>query len=202
MINILQIQGGDPTGTGTGGESAWGGTFNDELKPNLVHAGRGVLSMANSGPNTNKSQFFFTFRSARHLDGKHAVFGRLVGGIDTLDKMEKVETDKHDKPTEEICIESCTVFVNPYEEADEQLAKERADELERQKAEEAAARRKKLESKGDSGPRVFKQGIGKYINATALKRTASDAPTDADDLAKKKKKTASASYSLSDFSAW
>ncbi|KAK7494081.1 hypothetical protein BaRGS_00014739 [Batillaria attramentaria] len=202
-IRNFMIQGGDPTGTGRGGESAWGGTFNDELKPNLTHAGRGVLSMANSGPNTNKSQFFFTFRSARHLDGKHAVFGRLVGGLETLDKMEKVEVDKKDKPKEEIRIESCTVFVNPYEEADEQLAKERAEELERQKSEEAAAKRKKMESKADTGPRVFKQGIGKYINSAALKRTADEAQVDTPDEAKKKKKTTvSASYSLSDFSAW
>jgi hypothetical protein len=58
VIFVLQIQGGDPTGTGRGGESAWGEAFRDELKPNLTHAGRGVLSMANSGPNTNKSQLY------------------------------------------------------------------------------------------------------------------------------------------------
>ncbi|KAL8584776.1 hypothetical protein ACOMHN_035695 [Nucella lapillus] len=202
-IRNFMIQGGDPTATGKGGESAWGEAFKDELKPNLVHAGRGVLSMANSGPNTNKSQFFFTYRSARHLDGKHAVFGRLVGGLETLDAMEKVEVDKKDKPKEEMKIESCTIFVNPYEEADKQLAKEREEEIAQQKAEEEAAKRKKRESKADAGPRVYKQGIGKFINSAALKRKVEAAEEDSH-VASKKKKTAEgkSAYRLNDFSAW
>ncbi|XP_067911446.1 RING-type E3 ubiquitin-protein ligase PPIL2 isoform X2 [Heterodontus francisci] len=76
-IRNFMIQGGDPTGTGTGGESYWGKPFKDEFKHNLSHAGRGILSMANSGPNTNKSQFFITFRSCIYLDKKHTIFGRL-----------------------------------------------------------------------------------------------------------------------------
>ncbi|XP_068846435.1 RING-type E3 ubiquitin-protein ligase PPIL2 isoform X2 [Capricornis sumatraensis] len=75
-IRNFVIQGGDPTGTGTGGESCWGKPFRDEFRPNLSHTGRGVLSMANSGPNTNKSQFFITFRSCAYLDKKHTIFGR------------------------------------------------------------------------------------------------------------------------------
>ena len=89
------------TGTGTGGESCWGKPFKDECTNKLRHTGRGVLSMANSGPNTNGSQFFITFKSASHLDDKHTVFGRVVGGLDTLAKVEKVPTDKEDKPTTE-----------------------------------------------------------------------------------------------------
>uniref|UniRef100_A0AAY5F644 PPIase cyclophilin-type domain-containing protein n=1 Tax=Electrophorus electricus TaxID=8005 RepID=A0AAY5F644_ELEEL len=98
-IRNFMIQGGDPTGTGTGGESFWGKPFADEFKPNLSHTGRGVLSMANSGPNTNKSQFFITFRSCTYLDRKHTVFGRVVGGFGTLTAMENVESDpKTDRP--------------------------------------------------------------------------------------------------------
>ncbi|XP_073079717.1 RING-type E3 ubiquitin-protein ligase PPIL2 isoform X3 [Manis javanica] len=77
-IRNFVIQGGDPTGTGTGGESHWGKPFKDEFRPNLSHTGRGILSMANSGPNTNKSQFFITFRSCAYLDRKHTIFGRYV----------------------------------------------------------------------------------------------------------------------------
>ncbi|KAI8749034.1 RING-type E3 ubiquitin-protein ligase ppil2 [Biomphalaria glabrata] len=106
-IRNFMIQGGDPEGTGMGGQSIWNTPFKDEIKPNLTHTGRGILSMANSGPNTNKSQFFITFRSCRHLDGKHSVFGRVVGGLKTLDAMEAVETDKKDKPKVSEKIFSC-----------------------------------------------------------------------------------------------
>ncbi|XP_014676142.1 PREDICTED: peptidyl-prolyl cis-trans isomerase-like 2 [Priapulus caudatus] len=119
-IRNFMLQGGDPTATGKGGESIWGSTFRDEFKPNLTHSGRGVLSMANSGPNTNKSQFFITYRSCRHLDNKHSVFGRVVGGLDVLGSMEKVSVDDKDRPTKDLIIETTQVFVNPYDEADEQ----------------------------------------------------------------------------------
>uniref|UniRef100_A0A8C9ZE28 RING-type E3 ubiquitin transferase n=1 Tax=Sander lucioperca TaxID=283035 RepID=A0A8C9ZE28_SANLU len=103
----------------TRGESFWGKPFKDEFRPNLSHAGRGILSMANSGPNTNKSQFFITFRSCTYLDRKHTIFGRIVGGFEALTAMENVESDpKSDKPKSEIKLISATVFVDPYEEAD------------------------------------------------------------------------------------
>jgi len=73
LIRNFMLQGGDPTGTGNGGESCWGGKFADEISNKLRHEGRGVLSMANAGPNTNGSQFFITFKSAAHLDGKHTL---------------------------------------------------------------------------------------------------------------------------------
>merc|ERR1719471_2753492 len=98
------IQGGDPKGTGTGGDSHWGGPFKDEFLQFLSHTGRGMLSMANSGPDTNKSQFFITYRSCRHLDEKHSVFGRVVGGLETLTKMESIEVDSKDRPKDEIKI--------------------------------------------------------------------------------------------------
>jgi cyclophilin family peptidyl-prolyl cis-trans isomerase len=73
-------QGGDPTGTGKGGESIYGPTFNDELDSRLLHSGRGMLAMANSGQHTNGSQFYVTYKSASHLNFKHTVFGRWAGG--------------------------------------------------------------------------------------------------------------------------
>lgn len=92
------IQGGDPTGTGRGGESIWGKPFKDELNSKLLHSGRGVVSMANSGPHTNGSQFFILYKSANHLNYKHTVFGGVVGGMTTLAAMEKVPVDDNDRP--------------------------------------------------------------------------------------------------------
>ncbi|RLO07964.1 hypothetical protein DYB28_015164 [Aphanomyces astaci] len=70
------MQGGDPSGTGKGGESIWGAPFKDEFDSRLLHSNRGVLSMANSGSNSNNSQFFITFKECHYLDNKHSVFGR------------------------------------------------------------------------------------------------------------------------------
>ncbi|XP_069789772.1 RING-type E3 ubiquitin-protein ligase PPIL2 isoform X2 [Narcine bancroftii] len=174
-IRNFMIQGGDPSGTGTGGESYWGKPFKDEFKPNLSHAGRGILSMANSGPNTNKSQFFITFRSCVYLDKKHTVFGRVVGGFDTLTAMENVESDvKTDLPKEEIRIESTSVFVDPFEEADLLIAAER--EKSKKEEEEERDKAKGAEPKGSTSaaPKTYRQGVGKYINMGAKKRGAED----------------------------
>jgi cyclophilin family peptidyl-prolyl cis-trans isomerase len=77
-------------GNGSGGVSAFGGPFKDEFDTRILHSHRGVLSMANSGPNSNGSQFFITLNEAKHLDLKHSVFGRVVGGAAVLDTMEEV----------------------------------------------------------------------------------------------------------------
>ena len=81
IIRDFMIQGGDPTATGRGGESIYGGKFEDEISRNLKHTGAGILSMANSGPNTNGSQFFVTLKSTPWLDGKHTIFGRIYSGF-------------------------------------------------------------------------------------------------------------------------
>ncbi len=73
----FMIQGGDPTGKGKGGESIYGGNFEDEIRPTLRHNMRGIVSMANRGPGTNGSQFFITYAAAPHLDGKNTVFGKV-----------------------------------------------------------------------------------------------------------------------------
>ena len=118
------VQGGDPTGTGEGGESAWGKPFRDEFDSRLLHDKRGILSMANSGQNTNGSQFFITFQIAKHLDFKHCVFGRIVGGNNTLERIEAIGADKKEKPLQEIKLLKAIVFTNPIEEADVLLKEE------------------------------------------------------------------------------
>lgn len=80
IIRDFMIQGGDPSGTGRGGESIYGGKFEDEITRNLKHTGAGIISMANSGPNTNGSQFFCSLKPLPHLDGKHTIFGRIYSG--------------------------------------------------------------------------------------------------------------------------
>ena len=105
VIKDFMIQGGDPTGTGSGGP---GYQFEDEHNEHAVV--RGALAMANAGPNTNGSQFFIvTTEEAPWLDGKHTVFGRVVEGMEVVDKIEGGETDQHDKPRDEARIESVTL---------------------------------------------------------------------------------------------
>jgi peptidyl-prolyl cis-trans isomerase B (cyclophilin B) len=105
VIRDFMIQGGDPTGTGTGGP---GYTFEDEINEHKVV--RGALAMANAGPNTNGSQFFIvTAPEAQWLDGKHTVFGRVVEGMDVVDRIEATRIGGRDKPVEEQRIESVTL---------------------------------------------------------------------------------------------
>jgi cyclophilin family peptidyl-prolyl cis-trans isomerase len=102
IIPDFMIQGGDPTGTGSGGP---GYQFEDEFNDNKVV--RGALAMANAGPNTNGSQFFIvTAESCPWLDGKHTVFGRVSSGMDIVDAIEQVETGPGDRPTDDVRIES------------------------------------------------------------------------------------------------
>jgi cyclophilin family peptidyl-prolyl cis-trans isomerase len=111
VIPDFMIQGGDPTGTGTGGESLWGGKFEDEFHPDLKNI-RGALSMANAGPNTNGSQFFIVQAEATPwLDGLHSVFGQVFEGMDVVDAIAKVDRDGRDKPLEDVVMEKVTVEV-------------------------------------------------------------------------------------------
>ncbi|BAQ08503.1 peptidyl-prolyl cis-trans isomerase [Bacillus sp. OxB-1] len=136
VINDFMIQGGDPTGTGMGGESIYGDTFEDEFSMQLFNL-RGALSMANAGPGTNGSQFFIVQASSAHasveqlknggwpeeiakaygetggtphLDQKHTVFGQVVEGMDTVDKIATVKTGAQDKPAEDVKIESIEIL--------------------------------------------------------------------------------------------
>lgn len=136
VIQDFMIQGGDPTGTGMGGESIYGNSFEDEFTMDLFNI-RGALSMANAGPNTNGSQFFIVQASnapgsadqmikggwpeeiakayeemggTPHLDQKHTVFGQVIEGMDVVDKIATTEADRQDKPVEEISIESIEIL--------------------------------------------------------------------------------------------
>jgi peptidyl-prolyl cis-trans isomerase-like 1 len=104
IIRDFMIQGGDPTGTGRGGESVWGKPFPDELHPQLKHTGAGIISMANSGPDTNGSQFFITLAPTPFLDGKHSIFGRVANGMSVVQKMGNVQTTATDRPVAEVKI--------------------------------------------------------------------------------------------------
>ncbi|KAI1660345.1 hypothetical protein F4813DRAFT_349628 [Daldinia decipiens] len=115
-IKNFMIQGGDPSGTGRGGTSIWGKNFQDEFEGPLTHDSRGVLSMANKGKNTNSSQFFIIYRPVKHLDRKHTIFGKVVGGLDILSKMEAVPTDGSDRPLNKIFIKDVVVYLDPFDE--------------------------------------------------------------------------------------
>ena len=139
VIKDFMIQGGDPQGTGYGGESIWKKSFEDEFSDNLKNI-RGALSMANSGPNTNGSQFFIVQNTSIRkdyikyldecnldeeqkeyyksnggcfwLDGKHSVFGQVYSGMDIVDKISNVDTDFSDKPLDDIIIQSIEISRN------------------------------------------------------------------------------------------
>lgn len=101
VIKGFMIQGGDPTGTGMGGESAWGSPFEDEVSPVAKFDGPGILAMANSGPNTNGSQFFITCAKTPWLNMRHTIFGEVVSGLDVVQKIENTPVNAEDRPITE-----------------------------------------------------------------------------------------------------
>ncbi|XAR51367.1 Peptidylprolyl isomerase [Bertholletia excelsa] len=206
-IRNFMIQGGDPTGTGRGGESIWGKTFKDEVDSRLLHSGRGVISMANSGPHTNGSQFFILYKSANHLNYKHTVFGGVVGGLTTLSAMEKVPVDDNDRPLEEIKITSVTVFVNPYTEPDEdnEQAKTKEEKKEEDEDNDKIGSWYSNPGTGAKESAIVGGGVGKYLKARHAQAESAAAAADngsqAITTAKKRKLGVSASE-FKDFSAW
>jgi peptidylprolyl isomerase len=101
VIKNFMIQGGDPTGTGMGGESLWGGKFDDEFSNKIRFDRKGLLAMANAGPGTNGSQFFITTVPTPWLNDHHTIFGEVTGGYDAVQKIEDTKVGGQDRPLQE-----------------------------------------------------------------------------------------------------
>lgn len=173
-IKNFMIQGGDPSGTGRGGQSCWGKSFSDEFEGPLSHDGRGVLSMANKGKDTNTSQFFILYRAAAHLNRKHTIFGRVVDGLDTLDRLEKVPVDDKSRPTEDCVIEDVTVYVDPFEDFLKQRSEKEAEEARKEQLKREGGAEddkttwtgKRIRADGKVESSGAASGVGKYLKQT------------------------------------
>lgn len=114
IVRDFMVQGGDPTGTGRGGESIYGNKFEDEITRNLKHTGAGVVAMANTGQkDTNGSQFYITLKPLPSLDGKHTIFGRIYSGMGVIQRMGMVATDSDDRPVHPITIHKAVPSYGP-----------------------------------------------------------------------------------------
>lgn len=145
---------------------------------------------------------FITYRSCRHLDGKHTIFGKLVGGMETLNAMEQIEVDNKDCPIVDILIQKAHVFVDPFQEAAEQLANERAEEAKRKVQEEESIAKKRRQSQP---MKIFRQGVGKYLdlNHVKEKNTSEEVIKDTNISAVSRSKgKRQISESFGDFSSW
>ncbi|KAK1962922.1 cyclophilin type peptidyl-prolyl cis-trans isomerase/CLD [Colletotrichum sublineola] len=197
-IRNFMLQGGDPSGTGKGGTSIWGKNFQDEFDGPLTHDARGIISMANKGKNTNSSQFFIIYRPTKHLDNKHTVFGKVVGGLDVLSKMEDVPTDGSDRPLNKIVMKEVVVYLDPFEE----FLKEKTEIDKVEKTKQAIALSggteddkttwtgKRIRADGTVDNGSAGAGVGKYLKSQKNSETAADADLDTwEEPAKKKVKS-------------
>ncbi|KAF2724843.1 putative peptidyl-prolyl cis-trans isomerase [Polychaeton citri CBS 116435] len=184
-IRNFMLQGGDPTGTGRGGQSVWGKPFADEFDGPLSHDGRGILSMANKGKDTNTSQFFITYRAVPHLNRKHTVFGRVVEGLETLARLEKVETDADTNRPLEFCeIEDIVVFLDPFEEYLKQRSDKEKTDAEKERIQREGGteddkttwtgKRIRADGKVDDSTSAAGSGVGKYLKAAAASKDKDD----------------------------
>ncbi|OSX67366.1 hypothetical protein POSPLADRAFT_1130482 [Postia placenta MAD-698-R-SB12] len=218
LVPGFMIQTGDPAGTGAGGESCWGTPFRDEhdMRNVAKHDSRGVVAMANKGPGTNGSQFYVTFRETPHLDKKHTVFGKLVGGEDVLDALEALPVKPGtERPAKSVRISEVIIYQDPFEEFKERRQKKLARRAEAEESARAGAQIEKkesddinwfgtkvgLEAKGNRGGAG--EGVGKYLTGVGNKRPALEQITrPADDVgildeSKKKRR-----IGFGDFSGW
>ncbi|XP_062984083.1 spliceosome-associated protein CWC27 homolog [Elgaria multicarinata webbii] len=146
------VQGGDPTGTGSGGESVYGGPFKDEFHSRLRFNHRGLVAMANAGPHDNGSQFFFTLGRADELNNKHTIFGKITGDtIYNMLRLSEVETDMNERPTNPHKIKSTEVLFNPFDDIIPRTSK-------KLKNEKPVEEVKKMKSKGTKNFKLLSFG--------------------------------------------
>ncbi|KAF5385489.1 hypothetical protein D9757_005379 [Collybiopsis confluens] len=187
LVPGFMIQTGDPAGTGSGGQSYWGTPFRDEydLKGAAKHDSRGVLAMANKGANTNGSQFYLTFKATPHLDKKHTVFGKLVGGEDVLDALEKLpRKDGTERPAKSVKIIEVIIYKDPFEEYKTRLAAKLARRAEGPKVAKPEKKEGddinwfgvKVGSDAPTSDNVQTGGVGKYLNLNLKRPQASEGP--------------------------
>jgi peptidyl-prolyl cis-trans isomerase-like protein 2 len=222
LIKNFMIQGGKARDESapTSGQSAFGKPIRDEFHQSLSHSAAGIVAMANSGPNTGTRQFYITFKATPHLDNKHTVFGRVVGGMDVLRKLEAVATGANDVPQQALVLERVDVLVNPLSaEAQEQEAASKRAVADAARAEVVA--RHDQSNRGqwylESGAKLENQEsteVGKYMAAATLLRrcfaTSSKKKRTADEVAQQAeavpasmhRKKLQARSSLNDFSGW
>lgn len=214
-IRNFMLQGGDPTGTGKGGSSVWNKNFADEFDGPLSHDARGIVSMANKGKNTNSSQFFITYRPCKHLDRKHTIFARVVGGMETLSAIENVEVSEADKrPLEDVKMDEVVVFLDPFEEFLKEKGERDREVEQREELRKAGGREderttwtgKRLRAGGASEGGARAPAVGKYMAGAGAGAGAGEgkgqvlAEWESGEPVKKKKKQKAGGFG--NFDAW
>ncbi|THV07668.1 cyclophilin-like protein [Dendrothele bispora CBS 962.96] len=213
LVPGFMIQTGDPTGTGAGGESYWGTPFRDEydLKGSAKHDSRGVVAMANKGAGTNGSQWYVSFKATPHLDRKHTVFGKLVGGEDVLDALENLpRKDGTERPAKSVKITEVIIYQDPFEEYKTRLAKKLAKRAEAQNGPKATPEKRQGDDMNWFGIKVGSDtpstatssvgvgsGVGKYLNLKRPQETVVSNIGGNDEGSKKKRK-----IGFGDFDGW
>ncbi|KAF8523093.1 cyclophilin-like domain-containing protein [Hysterangium stoloniferum] len=210
LVPGFMIQTGDPTGTGSGGQSYWGTPFRDEFdtKNAAKHDSRGVLAMANRGPGTNTSQWYITFKPTPNLDNKHTVFGKLVGGEDILDALEHLpRKDGTERPSKPVRIKEVVIYQDPFEDYKSRLARKLAHRAEAETNPRTETKPKEgndtnwfgVKLTAESEEAVLggggKGGIGKYLDLKRP-RDGGSGPEEPPETKKRKK------LGFGDFEGW
>ncbi|KAF5972756.1 peptidyl-prolyl cis-trans isomerase-like 2 [Fusarium bulbicola] len=189
-IPNFMIQGGDPSGTGRGGQSIWGKYFDDEFDGPMSHNARGTISMANKGKNTNSSQFFIAYKPTPHLDRKHTVFGKVVENLNVLSKMEDVPTDGSNRPLNKIVIKDIVIFHDPFAEFQKQKQENERQTKEQEKIrlqggtddDKTTWTGKRIRNDGTVESTGAGESVGKYLKTATQQNTATINEADIEDV--------------------